>query len=85
MARKSRLTVIKEKFGGKWEYDKKDGWNCTDGRRIYKEFSCNCWLWGLKCECEPKYILVDRSGNKEVNLDDPKIYRLNGINTKKKK
>lgn len=85
MARKSRLDVIKEKLGGKWKYDHiHRWWNCTDGRQVTREVVCNCWVWGKDCNCQPVFMLLDKSGKHQVDLDHPKIYDLNGKNSKKK-
>jgi hypothetical protein len=81
MARKSRLDVIKKNFGGKWVYDQHNRfiWNCSDGRSIVRQRNCNCWAFndGV-CDCKIAYMMRDGSKIYEVDINDPKIYELNG-------
>jgi len=84
MARKSRLDVIKEKFGGKWSYDQHNRfvWNCSDGRSIVKQRNCNCWATNSAiCNCKNVFIMRDAGKNYEVDIDDNAIYEFNGTST----
>jgi hypothetical protein len=86
MPRKSRLDIIKQRLGGKWTYDRMGSWHCTDGRRIYRSVTCECWMWeNVVCNCPVKYVLVEGTKEREVDIDHPSVYRLNGKSTPKKK
>lgn len=84
MARKSRLDVIKEKFGGNWSYDQHNRfvWTCTDGRSIIKHRDCNCWATNNAiCSCRNVFLMREGVKTYEVDIDDKCVYELNGTSS----
>ena len=80
MPRKSRLDVIKEKFGGKWTFDyASKNWYCKDGREIVRIKDCSCWLFNSeKCLCPVYYEMRGDGPPHPVEIEDPAMYYLNG-------
>lgn len=85
MPRKSIADVLTERHGGKWTFDTKtsDRWHSDDGRTVYRRKKCVCWTFGNKgrCRCKPFYVLSDGENEKVIDVNDPRVYRLNGKST----
>ena len=75
MVKKSKLSILIERFGGIWMFNhKKSIWESNDGRIVYKwKEPCVCWMLpDIKCNCQPKYMMApkDNPENRtEINFD----------------
>ena len=88
MPRKSLVTILHERHGGKWTFDREtnDRWHSDDGRTVIRKVDCRCWAipgfdGDTPCRCRVNYILKDQDGEKVINLSDPRRYRKNGRST----
>ena len=86
MPRKSIADVLTERHGGKWTFNRNtsDRWHSDDDRTVYRRVDCKCWMFGNtgKCTCKPYYVLSDGKSEQTIDVNDPCVYRLNGLRTK---
>ena len=87
MPRKSVSDVLTERYGGKWKFQKQRDrtWVCEDGRVVKKDLNCICWMFSPKperCPCPPIFRMTDGDETFAIDLNDPRIYKLNGASTK---
>ncbi len=87
MPRKTKAQVLKEKVGGNWIFDRinSDRWICDDGRICIRTVDCRCWMFDDEfsepCRCKVHYKI----DGEDVDLSDPRCYRLNGKSTHPKR
>lgn len=82
MPRKSIADVLTERHGGVWVYIPNDHWECDDGIRTVtrRPKTCSCWKFGISdCNCYPSYVMFDGDTSFEVDIKDPRVYKLNGV------
>jgi hypothetical protein len=89
MPRKSISDVLTERHGGTWSYlfprPSETTWVCNeDSRVVQKKITCVCWKIANQgpCNCEPDFFMYSGDTETKINLDDPRVYRLNGTATK---